>query len=410
MADRIARSLQFCSPIAWLILVVVGGSTAQALDPNHKLTQYLHRTWQTQAGLSQASIYAVTQTHDGYLWVATQSGVARFDGIEFQPVHALQSNGLGEIWARAMTEDTAGRLWIITSDLQMIRVDGTKVKVFTEQDGLPANDYSCLVRGTEGDMWACTAAGLVHIQGDKLEVHESPSQIVNRTLSGCRADDGKIWIAGTDVLASWDGSQFSRIPLKSVTGNLEIRTVTCTPDSIWVGTGKGLLRYQAGKETLYTVKDGLADDVVLTLATGQNGAVWVGTRNGLSRVRNGAIDSYGYRDGLSQNAVNGVFEDREGGLWVATKNGLNQFIDGIATRYDKSEGLPSDNMGPVFQDRSGTLWTGSLDAGLSRFTGRSFAPLAGFPRKVVLRRWRKTPAAACGRGLRRARSAYTTVR
>ena len=72
------------------------GGTALGLDPNHKLTQYLHRTWQTQAGLAQASIYVVTQTHDGYLWVGTQSGVVRFDGVEFKPVRALQEKA----WAK----------------------------------------------------------------------------------------------------------------------------------------------------------------------------------------------------------------------------------------------------------------------------------------------------------------------
>ncbi len=134
---------------AWLVLALGCGSTALGLDPNHKLTQYLHRTWQTQAGLSQASIYVVTQTHDGYLWVGTQSGIVRFDGVEFKPVRALQENSLGEIWARAMVEDTAGRLWITTNDFQLIRISGNDVKVFTEKDGLPTRDFSCLVPGSE---------------------------------------------------------------------------------------------------------------------------------------------------------------------------------------------------------------------------------------------------------------------
>ena len=232
-------------------------------------------------------------------------------------------------------------------------------------------------------MWACTATGLVHIQGDKFDTHQSPEQIVNRPISGCRASDGKIWIAGGELLASWDGWQFSRVALKSVSGNLDMRSVLCAADGIWVGTGKGLVRYNAGSEKLYTVRDGLADDVILSLAQGHDGAIWVGTRNGFSRMRNGSIDSYGYREGLSQNTVFWVFEDREGALWVATKNGLNQFVDGAATRYDKSEGLPSDNMGPVFQDRRGNLWAGSLDGGLSRFNGRFFTPLSGFPKGQV---------------------------
>src|SRR5665213_1127917 len=104
IAKRMRRWMSFS---ACLLLALYGASTARALDPNHKLTQYFHRTWQTQAGLSQASIYVVTQTHDGYLWVGTQSGIVRFDGVEFKPVRALQENSLGEVWARAMVEDTA---------------------------------------------------------------------------------------------------------------------------------------------------------------------------------------------------------------------------------------------------------------------------------------------------------------
>jgi signal transduction histidine kinase/ligand-binding sensor domain-containing protein len=366
--------------LAWVVLALGCGSVALGLDPNHKLTQYLHRTWQTQAGLSQASIYVVTQTRDGYLWVGTQSGVVRFDGVEFKPVRALQDHSLGEVWARAMVEDKAGHLWMTTNDFQLIRLSGSDVKVFGEKDGAPPQGFSCVIPGSGDDMWACTTTGLVHIQGDRVEVHESAAQIVNRPIIGCRADDGKIWIAGGEVLASWDGARFTRVALKSVSGNREMRTLLCRADGVWVGTGKGLVRYNAGVEKLYTEKDGLADDVILALAGGRDGSVWAGTRNGFSRLRNGVIDSYGYRDGLSQNTVFGVYEDREGSLWVATKNGLNQFLDGAAARYDRSEGLRNDNMGPLFQDRSGTLWAGSLDGVLSRFNGTSFTPLVNFPR------------------------------
>jgi ligand-binding sensor domain-containing protein/anti-sigma regulatory factor (Ser/Thr protein kinase) len=379
VVNRISKAIRFCAAVS---LALASGGVAHALDPNHKLTQYLHRIWQTQGGLSQASIYVVTQTHDGYIWVGTQSGVARFNGIEFNSIRALESNSLGEAWVRGLAEDSAGRMWMTTNDSQLVRVTGTHVKIFGESDGLYSK-VSCLVRGSGDDMWACTATGLVHIQGDKFDTHQSPEQIFNRPISGCRASDGKIWIAGGDLLAYWDGWQFSRVTLKSVTGNLDMRSVLCNADGIWIGTEKGLVHYNAGAEKLYTARDGLADDVILSLGHGQDGTIWAGTRSGFSRMRHGTFESYGYREGLSQNTVYWLFEDREGSLWVATKNGLNQFVDGAATRYDKSEGLSSDNMGPVFQDRRGILWAGSLDGGLSRFNGRFFTPLSGFPKGQV---------------------------
>jgi signal transduction histidine kinase/ligand-binding sensor domain-containing protein len=239
------------------------------------------------------------------------------------------------------------------------------------------------VRGSGENVWACTPTGLVRFQGDQFEVHESPAQIGRRPDAGCRASDGKIWIAGGDSLTTWDGSQFSRVALKSGSGSREIRALLCTTDEVWIGTGKGLIRYNAAGEKLYTSRDGLADDSILSLAQGREGTVWVATRNGFSRVRKGLIESYGYREGLSQNTVYSLFEDREGSLWVATKNGLNQFLEGAATRYSSSEGLPGNNPGPVFQDHQGALWAGSLDGGLSRLSGNAFTPLKAFARQPV---------------------------
>ncbi|MEO8049281.1 MAG: two-component regulator propeller domain-containing protein [Acidobacteriota bacterium] len=384
MTNRIFEIMRyFWTGVVCLLLALASAGTARALDPNKKLTQYVHRTWQTPEGLSQTSVYSVTQTHDGHLVIGTQSGVLRFDGVEFSPIRALQSNSLGDIWARSMLEDGGGHLWIVTNDYQLIRISGSKVKVFSEEDGLPTQYFSCLVRGEGDEVWACTPTGLVRFQGDKFEVHESPEQISRRPNTGCRGSDGKIWMAGGDLLTTWDGSQFSRVALKSVSGDLQMRTLLCSGDDVWIGTGKGLVRYTGGREKLYTPKDGLSDEGVLALAPGRDGTVWVGTRNGFSRVRKGSVESYGYRDGLSQNTVYWVYEDREGSLWVATKNGLNQFLEGAATRYGRSEGLPSNNPGPVFQDRRGNLWAGSIDGGLSRFSDTAFVPLRAFAGRPV---------------------------
>jgi ligand-binding sensor domain-containing protein len=243
MANCISETLRHLSTAGvCLVLALAGAGTAHALDPNKKLTQYVHRTWQTPEGLSQTSVYSVTQTRDGYLWIGTQSGVLRFDGTEFTPIRALQSNSLGDVWARSMLEDVDGRLWILTNDYQLIRINGGKVKVFSEEDGLPTQYFSCLVRGSDDNVWACTPTGLVRFQGDKFEVHESPAQIGRRPDTGCRASDGKIWIAGGDLVMTWDGSQFSRVALNSGNGNLEIRALLCTRNEVWIGTGKGLIR------------------------------------------------------------------------------------------------------------------------------------------------------------------------
>src|SRR5689334_7805120 len=90
--------------ITFLPLVALG------LDPVRSLTQALHRIWQVPQGLPQASIYSIRQTHDGYLWLGTQTGLVRFDGVRFTSVG--EANGLPwpRIWVRDLVEDAEHHL------------------------------------------------------------------------------------------------------------------------------------------------------------------------------------------------------------------------------------------------------------------------------------------------------------
>jgi signal transduction histidine kinase/ligand-binding sensor domain-containing protein len=361
-----------CVRAVGLWLAIAAGPLL-ALNPKHQITQYLHRIWQAQPGLSQTSIYSLTQTSDGYLWLGTQNGVVRFDGIRFSPVPALQQASLGDIWARVIEQDSTGRVWITTTDFSLIRVDPDGAKVLTESDGLPTKEFSCLVPGTNGELWACGANALVRFRGDRFDVYPFPSPWKNRAVSGCRGSDGRIWVGGGSSLSFWNGSVFSSVPLHSVGGDSLVRSILCTGDEVWVGTNQGLIHLKDGREEFYSTESGLADRVILSLAKAQDGSIWVGTRDGFSRLKNGRMESYGYRDGLSQNTVFALREDHEGSLWVATKNGLNQFLDAASARYTKRQGLPSENMGPLMEDRHGTLWVGTLDAGLARFDGTRFS-------------------------------------
>ena len=138
VAPKVGRAQWF----AYLSLALLATVPLRALNINHQITQYVHRIWQAQPGLAQTSIYVVTQTRDGYLWLGTQSGVVRFDGIRFSPVEAMQQASLGEVWARAIEEDANGNVWMTVNDLSLLRLDRNGVKVFSEKDGLPTKEFS----------------------------------------------------------------------------------------------------------------------------------------------------------------------------------------------------------------------------------------------------------------------------
>lgn len=347
-----------------------------ALNPDHKITQYSHRIRQVQKGIQPAFISVVKQTSDGYLWLGTQDGVIRFDGDRFSPVPALQQFSLHDVWARDIEEDRAGNIWMTADDNRLIRVAPRAVKVFTESDGLPTQEFSCVFMGISGEVWTCTATGLVRFRGDQFEILQAPAPFSTRPIAGCQGSDSRVWLGGGSSLEFFEDGKFSPVRLRSVSGELAIRSLICVGTEVWIGTGKGLVRLRGQEERLYTTKDGIADNVILTVAPGSGGAIWVGTRKGFSRIRGGDIESYATSDGLSQNTVAALGEDSEGTLWVATKNGLDQFLDGSSTRYTHTEGLPGNNMGPVFTDRRGVLWAGTLEGGLARFDGRLFVTVA----------------------------------
>ena len=87
------------------VLCLGGAARAGALDPQRAIGDYVRDTWETQQGLPQSSVMAVLQTRDGYLWVGTHGGLARFDGVGFslflknQHVHALLEDSSGTLWA-----------------------------------------------------------------------------------------------------------------------------------------------------------------------------------------------------------------------------------------------------------------------------------------------------------------------
>ena len=373
-----------CSSSGWLHIcfaLVFCIPTATALNPEHKLTQYGHRIWQTQPGLTQTSISAVTQTRDGYLLLGTENGVVRFDGVQFTPVPELERASLGAIWARVFVEDAQGRMWIVTSNSELIRVGDDGVKVFTSKDGLPQGEVGCAFASRTGEVWVCTASGIGRFEGDRLQIYEQG--LPERPVAGCQTQDGKIWLAGEGWVASWSGTRFTHFPFHSMPRDSEVYSLVCRSDGVWVGTRRGLVHFFEGTERRYTMDDALPDSIVLSLASGSRGELWIGTQGGLTRLINGVFETFGYGNGLSQKDVYSVYEDREGSLWVATKHGLNQFMDGPVTRFTRDEGLPSNNVGPVLEDRAGVLWVGFLDGGLASWNGRTFAMVKGMASQDV---------------------------
>jgi signal transduction histidine kinase/ligand-binding sensor domain-containing protein len=356
------------------LLAALGGGALYGLDPSRTLTQYVHRIWQVQQGLPESSIYSLLQTRDGYLWLGTQAGLVRFDGVRFTTLESLVPAAPANVWIRAAIEDPQGAVWFGTNESGVFRLARGVLTHFSQKEGLPSNTVQCLVLLKE-DVWACTPAGLARFSGEKITVYRVEDGLSSNDVRAAAVGaDGKLWIGGDNAwLSVWNGSRFDPHPLTSIPADTGVRALAAAGEgTLWIGTTAGLIGLKNGAERLFTAKQGLADDWILTLATSLDGSLWIGTRNGFSRWREGEIVSFRPKDGLSQSTVFSIYEDRERSLWVGTKHGLNQFLDGRAIPYTINEGLPSNDTGPVLQDKRGNMWIGTLGAGLSRFDGRRF--------------------------------------
>jgi ligand-binding sensor domain-containing protein/signal transduction histidine kinase len=360
----------------WLSAALAALAPVYALDPSLALTQYIHRIWQVTQGLPQAAIYSIWQTHDGYLWLGTQTGLVRFDGVRFTSFDSPSVPGLKNAWVGNLFEDRQNNLWIGSIDAGLFRLHDGIVKRFSSAEGLPSDSVHCLVPARNGDLWVCTSQGMARISGDKAVAYGTAQGLpAGAIFAATEAPDGTLWVAGTHPrLGYWNGQTFRSQPLTCLPEYGSVRTLLSADDgTVWVGTTNGLIRLKASQQHLLTVKDGLADNSIFSLAESSDGSLWVGTKNGFNRMRNGEMESFRTNQGLSQSTVFALHEDREGDLWVGTKHGLNQFMDGRAVPFTASEGLPSNETGPVLQDHHGIVWVGTLDAGLGRFDGHRFS-------------------------------------
>lgn len=349
------------------------GTRVFALDPSRRLSQAVHRIWQVQQGLPEATIYAVNQGADGYLWLGTETGLVRFDGVRFVPIDEFGQLTIPKTRVQALALDARQTLWIGTSTFGVVHlVKGDTARHYGHREGLPSDDVRCIV--PDGDRaWICTAHGLAEIDASGIVARGVATGWGGPDIdAACLAEDGQLWVGGPGPgLAFWDGHEFHPQPLNAVGRLATVRALHCAPNgSLWAGTSAGLVEIGPDNaERRVTTAEGLPSDDVLSVAGTRDGSLLIGTTNGFSRIGHDGIDNFGPSDGLSQSSVYAAFEDREGSVWVGTKHGLNQFLDGRAVPYTTAEGLPSNNTGPIIQDARGRIWIGTKDSGLGVFNG-----------------------------------------
>jgi PAS domain S-box-containing protein len=385
---------------------------------------YVHNSWNSEDGLPQNSVQAIVQTKDGYLWLGTQEGLVRFNGVQFtvfnkstQPEFILND-------VRALLEDHDGSLWIGTFGGGVLQYRNGKFRTYLREDGLSNNSGLALLEDSKGTLWVGTDSGLNRFEHGKFVSFDKEHVLSDAKINALAEDhNGDLWVATNKglnrvslsrgensaiehylsdyVIKSlyvdskgdlWVGTQRAglyRFTLpKNVTSNdltqahygtenglpnVAILAILHDANVLWVGTGGGGLCSLAtdkpgSKFECYTSKDGWSGNSVESLLRDREGSLWAGSETGgLNRLKLGVLTVFAAGE-APDDAARSIFEGKDGSLWVAMDSGLRRYKDGQIKFYHSSNTLPNSGAWSVIEDRDGNIWLGTKGGGLNEFT------------------------------------------
>ncbi len=379
------------------------------------LTQYRHDVWQTQHGLPQNGVRAIVLGRDGYLWLGTEAGLVRFDGVTFTTFDRQSTPALKDPEVTALLEDAKGDLWIGTDEGNIFRYSREEFTTITPKEPLHP-PIRALYQDRSGAVWIGAGEQAARLVNNAFTLIKGSRGLVY----GFEQDaQGAIWMATggglarivDDHVAAVDpvGPPNSHPPLATI--NVGVRAVhQDRQGALWVATADGLLRIAGRDRRRYTIANGLPSNDVRALLEDHTSAIWIGTAGGgVARLTferetgNGtgtatetgiateSIQAFTHRDGLSDATVTSLAEDREDSIWIGTPaGGLNRLRAVPFGAITHADGLPLEGVLSVYEDRENRLWVGTDGGGLTCFTAQgsiTYTTAEGLPSNIIWTTW-----------------------
>src|SRR5215471_17210089 len=186
------------SNVLRVTLILLLSNTVVAQETGQSARQYIQDVWQTDAGLPQNYVVAIVQSRDGYLWLATQEGLARFDGIKFNVFDKRNTPQIKDNNIQALFEDREGNLWFGTEGGGLNRFSGGRFFNYTTDDGLAGNIIDAIYQDDEGAIWIGTVNGLSRFKDNTfLNFTTRDGLASDVVLAICENGNGDLWV-GTE--------------------------------------------------------------------------------------------------------------------------------------------------------------------------------------------------------------------
>jgi signal transduction histidine kinase/ligand-binding sensor domain-containing protein len=353
------------------LLLLLSAPARASLDPSKAITQYVRQFWQADAGLPQTSVQALAQTPDRYLWLGTEEGLVRFDGLHFTTFDKNNTPALRHSNIKSLLVDHKGILWIGTHEGGLTSFRDGRFEPFSLQRELPRDVITALFEDEKNNLWIGTGGdGLFEYAGGALHRFNTGNGLPGNFIFALAGDGrGSIWIGTESGAARMSEGHLTVFSTKEGLAGQRVQAILVDQtDSVWIGTDTGLSHLGLEGIQNYTRHEGLRSDAITALYRDRAGTLWIGTIDGgLSRLINGHFDSFGSGQGLPGDGIWTMLEDADGALWLGvTEGGLGCLRQGRFTPLSRQEGLSSDTVSAVYQGRDQAVWMGS-DRGLMRF-------------------------------------------
>jgi signal transduction histidine kinase/ligand-binding sensor domain-containing protein len=386
---------------------------ARAIDPNRAISHYMLERWGSEKGFPGGSVTSIAQTPEGYLWIGTDKGLIRFDGLAFRTVQQATPTSFPIGPVQQLLADGQGNLWILLQN----------TKIFRYRDGEfePGRDeaeygITSVGRGKDGTvLLSSLALGMLTYRDGKYEILTAPSAASSAPAGSATADelssrlswatgvtphrlaepnsavislaqssDGKVWLGTRDrsLFSLKDGRV---APAGKLQRDQKINCILAVDaQELLLGTDDGVLRWNGTELTRAGLPPALNHSRVIAMIRDRDFNIWLGTSEGLVRFNAKGV-SIEQRERKTSEEVTALFEDREGNLWVGSSLGLERLRDSAFVTYSMADGLPSDRNGPVYVDQTERTWFAPLEGGLNWTQGerRGSVTSDGLARDVV---------------------------
>jgi ligand-binding sensor domain-containing protein len=349
---------------------------AFALDPALDVSQYAHTAWKIRDGFPKGQITSIAQTPDGYLWLGTEFGLLRFDGVRSVPWQPPAGQHLPSNSIFSLLAEGDGTLWIGT-DKGLASWKGGKLTHYAE---LAGQYIFKLLEDHEAAVWASgysiTTGRLCAIRSGSVQCFGDDGALGRGAFNLYEDSKGNLWAGVKTGLWRWKPGPPKFYPLPGEADGIQGLSEDAD-GALLVGWNGGIHRFVDGKTEAYPPQGTARQFQTTRILRDREGGLWIGTSDrGLVHIHQGRTDVFSPSDGLSGEDVYNLFEDREGSIWVATINGLDRFRDFAVATLTVNQGLSSAIGGSVLAARDGSVWLGTY-GGLNRWNNGQMTIVGG---------------------------------